>query len=248
MLVRDFIKSLPTKAGVYKFYVYSLNKYYIGESVSIRRRVLEHLNGNGKKAIRKAILENGVDDIGFEILHFEDNRDNRIALEQHYKCYYGFDNLLNMISVKENGSCAKAVLSFTKEGKFVKRFNSVSEAAVFANREVGTLSDGCLGKAVFVAGYTWFLEDDYTEGKLQQRLLDARVSRMRNRHRVSNLCRSNGENTKKFILGQNATEEYIFMSLSDAARYFNTSITNISACCLGREKQIKNLKWSYINE
>ena len=56
MLVSDFIKSLPTKAGVYKFYVYSLNKYYIGESVSIRRRILEHLNGNGKEALHKARL------------------------------------------------------------------------------------------------------------------------------------------------------------------------------------------------
>jgi len=43
MVLDDFIKAVSTKAGVYQFYVYPLGKYYIGESVNIRRRVKEHL-------------------------------------------------------------------------------------------------------------------------------------------------------------------------------------------------------------
>lgn len=44
MVLDDFVS---TKAGVYQFYVYPLGKYYIGESVNIRRRVKEHLTKGG---------------------------------------------------------------------------------------------------------------------------------------------------------------------------------------------------------
>lgn len=134
MLIDDFIETLPSTAGVYQFYVYPLGKYYIGESVNIRRRVLEHLNGNGKKELFEAIKIYGLDSVGFQILEFESDRQKRIALEQKYKLLYGLDRLLNSISTKENGSCGKAVLAFSKEGKFVRRFGSISEASAFVCR------------------------------------------------------------------------------------------------------------------
>lgn len=47
MVLDNFLKGISTKAGVYQFYVYPLGKYYIGESVNIRRRVKEHLTKGG---------------------------------------------------------------------------------------------------------------------------------------------------------------------------------------------------------
>lgn len=248
MVLNDFIQGIPTKAGVYQFYVYSLDKYYIGESVNIRRRILEHLNGNGKQILFAIVKEHGLDSIGFQILAFEDDRQKRIDLEHHYKCYYGFDNLLNSISVKETGCAGKAVLAFTKEGKFYKRFGSVSEAASFVCRKVSTVSDACLGNAVFVAGYAWMFETEYTEQKLQQKLLARKIRDIKKKQHLFNLSKNNLELNQKVVTAKNDKEELIFRSITEASYFIGVSVSYLSSCCHKKQKPLKNYEWSIINE
>lgn len=248
MLESDFLKTVTTRAGVYQFYVYSLGKYYIGESVNIRRRVAEHLNGNGKQAIHSAVKQNGLDNIGFQVLGFEEDRLKRISLEQHYKCFYGFDNLLNSISTKDNGSTTKPVLAFSKDGKFYKRFGSISEASGVMDRSPTSISESCKGKSLFIAGYLWLFEENYSETKVQERLLARKERDIKKKQHLIKLSSKNLEKNQKPVVGQNALEDLVFMSITDAANYFNTSVSNISACCLGKQKRIKNYEWSFINE
>lgn len=248
MQLEGFTSNISSRGGVYLFYIYSHGKYYIGESVNIKRRIKEHLSGNGKEEIYRAYKENGLDDLGFQILCFEDDREKRIELEQKYKLYYGLGRLLNSISTKENGSAGKSVLAFTKEGKLHKRFNSLSEGSAYVNRKIGTISDSLLGKADFVGGYMWFYEDSFSNEVLQRRLLNRKIRNIKNKTRLAKQAHTNGEKGKKLVLGRNHDEEIIFMSLSDAARYFNVGVANISACCLGHQKRIKNYEWSFINE
>lgn len=64
-LSKDIINGLPEKAGVYYFYNTSNELIYIGKSISIRDRVLSHLNNNlTKKAIQ---MRNAIADVKYEL-------------------------------------------------------------------------------------------------------------------------------------------------------------------------------------
>ena len=40
-------------------------------------------------------------------------------------------------------------------------------------------------------------------------------------------------------------EVLIFNSVTDASNYLNLPISNISACCLGKQKTAKGYTWNY---
>lgn len=64
-LSKDILNGLPEKAGVYYFYNKSNELIYVGKSISIRDRVLSHLNNNlTKKAIE---MRNAIADVKFEL-------------------------------------------------------------------------------------------------------------------------------------------------------------------------------------
>lgn len=64
-LSKDILNGLPEKAGIYYFYNKSDELIYVGKSVSIRDRVLSHLNN---KLTKKAIeMRNAIADVKFEV-------------------------------------------------------------------------------------------------------------------------------------------------------------------------------------
>lgn len=248
MVLDDFIKAVSTKAGVYQFYVYPLGKYYIGESVNIRRRVKEHLTKGGNIDIACMIEMYGLDCIGFQILKFEDDRQKRLELENYYKNFYGRSKLLNKVEGIESitPNTSKRIVIYDLMGSHVGTWNNSVEASKALNVSVGSLRLSASGNRKTGQGYICFYEGqtDNIEQKLKERL---QFVLNRQKYLVE-LATKNYESCKKPVLAKRSDEEFVFMSGREAAYYFNIKPANISACCLGKLKIYKNFEWSYVNE
>lgn len=244
MVLDDFLKGISTKAGVYQFYVYSLDKYYIGESVNIQRRVLQHLKGRGKKEIFNAVLKNGFEDIAFKVLQFEENEDRRLDLEEYFKNYHGYRRLLNLVEGKELGSGKRSLVLVDKEGNLKATYNSVSEAASLTNKDPSYIVKLCNFKLGFKENLFWFYENEYSSAELQNRL-NKKEEKLNKRNTYNKL---KGFVQSKAVLAVSIREEFIFCSIKDAARYFNLDFRRISDCCNNKLASYKNFKWSFINE
>lgn len=99
---------------------------------------------------------------------YPQERNNKIkeSNSEHYK----FNSLRNKkISTKLTGreakwvsiTLSKPVLMFDKNLNFIKRFNSVSEAAGYINKNIAAISECCNGKRKSAYKYIWVFEDNY---------------------------------------------------------------------------------------
>ena len=63
------------------------------------------------------------------------------------------------MSISQIGKSCKSVLQFSKDGIFIKEYNSIKDANNELNISSGSISRCCLGKAKTVAGYIWKYKD-----------------------------------------------------------------------------------------
>lgn len=247
MKLEDFIKSLPSKAGVYQFYVYSLEKYYIGESVNIRRRVKEHLKGWGKRELGILVKNYDLDNLGFQILSLEKDRQVRLDLENHYKTYYGYSNLLNSFVGKESitPDTSKEIVVFDFEGCCLGIWKNSVEASQDLGVSTASLRLAASGNRKTARNLFCFYTNEETD---LYEALDKKLNYIKEKKKyLYQKAIKNGEFCKKPVLAKLKDIEYIFMSVKDAATYFDIKSANVSACCLGKLKTYKNYEWSYLN-
>ena len=241
--------NMPAKGGIYQFYFFPIKKYYIGESCNLNRRLSEHLSGRGNRWVKLVIEKYGLDSLGFQILEFEEDYEQRLIKERRYKQYYGFDNTVNRVEGLEyNDKGRKPVLQYSKEGTFIRKWPSVVDAEKEICRGI---SDVLLGRGHLAGGYFWIYDsEDNPESLIKSKIENRKIAKDKQAKHAANIFRENGIKTSKSVLGINQEdgEEIIFSSISDAAKVLGLKIPNISACCRNKQKSAGNYEWSFLND
>lgn len=250
MKLEDFIKSLPSKAGVYQFYVYSLEKYYIGESVNIRRRVKEHLSGKGNAYLYLCFKSYGFGNIGFQVIEFNEDKQERLSLEDKYKKLFGFDRLLNRIEGKEETTniTKKAISCFDLRGNLINSFDSATSAAEFYKCHNSTISAAVNGKALSAKGLIWEFSEKVNPEVISEKIKVYSESINLLRLKQTQTIQRYGKDTQKKVRCKNLKTQEIkdFNSIKEAAELLNLPYSTVSKNLLNTHKS-RNYEWSYLN-
>ena len=129
-----------------------------------------------------------------------------------------------------NDKSKKSVSQYSIDGKFIKMWNSLSEAAFALNLNKSSIGNCCRMEPSThqIGGFVWRFSDEVT-GRED---IDAVVYK-----------------AKKKVNQYTIDGTYLktFDSLSDASKEINKSSSNISKCCNGDRKSVGGYIWKYKN-
>lgn len=251
MVLDDFIKTIPSKPGVYQFYVYPLGKYYIGESVDIRRRIKEHLTKGGNVDIACMIEMYGLDCIGFQVLCFEEDKQYRLKLEDKYKKLYGFDRLLNKVEglEKTTNITKKSISCFNLVGDKIADFESAVKASEFFKCHNSTISAAVTGKTLSAVGLIWMLNKGISQKLVLAKIESYKLAITNLRNKQTDNLKIYGKDARKKVLCKNlkTKETLTFSSIKEASEKLNIPYSTISHNLLKTHRS-RNFEWSYVND
>lgn len=138
-------------------------KSYIGQTCDFKSRVWQHLRCYEKEdcLFHRAIQKYGRDNFSWEIIETCENRKEATRLEKHYiELYNTYRNGYNENKGGVGGHNARAVVCLTKDGDFVKRYDSAADAEKdgFGNVEVLMC---CKNKTLTCKNHQFMFEKDY---------------------------------------------------------------------------------------
>lgn len=147
-----------------------------------------------------------------------------------YECdgYIYGENLPNN-EIKFIHKLSKPVYQYRLNGKLVKKYDSITEAAKEMNMATTNISKACNGTIKTAKGYIWrynFVE--FSEDELIKILSNKR---------------------KRKVDQYNMNMDYIarYESIAEAARITGISDSTITQCCNGKYKHAGNFKWKYVS-
>jgi len=204
------------------------NKVYIGKEKSdkIRSRKGDHKNTYGKN-----IIFTYIDEINSFKCH------EWLPLEKYwieqFKCW-GFEIMnknrggggVDFMSDESKLKLSKPVLQYSKEGIFIKKWNSISEAHSSFGIKCGFISGCCRKKSKTEYGYIWRYEHEPLE-------CNYKISPNKN---------------SKAILQYNKNFEFIkeWNNSIEPSKFYNyKSPINITNCCNGKRKVAYNFIWRW---
>lgn len=177
-------------SGIYKITNLINGKIYIGSSVDLYSRYRNHFyNYEHNIYLKRAFIKHGRENFKFEVLEYCE-KEKLIKREQHYLDTMLFaqeyiqsgkkdkrfrvlsynvaplaGSRLGLTITKEHKLIISTpIIQFTIEGEYVKRFDSIREAAKEVNRTTHGIGSCCRGMQEFCAGYRWCYERDYLNG------------------------------------------------------------------------------------
>jgi len=122
--------------GIYKIQSKLNGKIYIGSSINLNIRLNEHKNDLIKNKHYNNHLQNhfnkyGINDLIFEIILYISNEKYLRDIEQLYLNSYDWENTFNISKNTKvgNNKMDKKVFQYSKNGKFIKTFNSINQAS-----------------------------------------------------------------------------------------------------------------------
>ena len=154
------------------YYVYKATnkingKSYIGQTCDFKTRVWQHMRCYEKEDCKfhEAIKEYGIESFSWDILKQCTSKKESIELEKFYIEFYNtYRNGYNENKGGVGGHNARAIVRLTKEGEFVKRYDSAAEA-----KRDGFLDSNVLmcckkeHRQKLCKGYRFMFEDEYIE-------------------------------------------------------------------------------------
>ena len=154
------------------YYVYKatnkLNgKSYIGQTSDFHKRVWQHIRCYEKEDCKfhRAIKKYGVEAFSWEILKQCTSDKESLELERFYIEFYNtYRNGYNENKGGVGGHNAKSIVMLTKEGEFVKRYDSAADAKCDGFSDSNVLM--CCKKEhrqQLCKGYRFMFEDEYLE-------------------------------------------------------------------------------------
>jgi group I intron endonuclease len=145
-----------------------------------------------------------------------------------WKDYNEFKECKNIEGFVDNSK--KTINQYNLEGKFIKTWNSISEAASTLNLNNSSIGKCCRMEASThqMGGFIWRYLDD-----------------VKNTSDIPPIKYK----SKKYVEQYTLDGEYLntFNSVSEASRSINSATTNISKCCNGKRKSARGYVWKYKN-
>jgi group I intron endonuclease len=150
------------------YYIYKATnkingKSYIGQTVSFRQRVWQHLRCRPEEdcLFHRAIEQFGRDNFTWDIIDSCENQKEATLLEKHYiKLYDTYRNGYNENKGGVGGHNARAVVCLTKNGDFYKRYDSAADTKKDGFWDSNVL-ECCKGLLYTCNGFQFMFEDDY---------------------------------------------------------------------------------------
>lgn len=150
------------------YYIYKATntingKSYIGQTVSFRQRVWQHLRcRQGEDCLfHRAIEQFGRDNFTWDIIDSCESQKEAMLLEKHYiKVYDTYRNGYNENKGGVGGHNARAVVCLTKNGDFYKRYDSAADTKRDGFWDSNVI-ECCKGLLYTCNGFQFMFEDDY---------------------------------------------------------------------------------------
>lgn len=223
--------------GIYKIENKINHNKYIGQSVNIEKRWEYHKYMytimTGSK-LYTAIRKYGIENFSFEIIE-ECPVEKLLEREFYWIDYYDSYKHGYNCNPGGTGGTPIPVVQYDLDGNFIKRFDSLINAAASLNLSKHNLSSCCNGKQKSYGGYLWAYEGE----KPPKPYLDKRIG-----HTTSSAARK----IKQFNKQNEFIEEYI--SAHEAARQIGKPkcANHITECCQGKRKTCEGYIWKYSEE
>ena len=246
------------KTGIYKITNTNNNRYYIGSSINIRKRWLEHKrllrqNKHDNDFLQKSWNKHGEDSFVFEVLEFVEEASELIIREQYYldmikpfnkdTTYNICENAGNMLGFKHSVESKKNMSKVQ-----LRRYEDPKERAkcnVFKNltekeREVYIKKLSESHKGIKHSSETKIKMIELSLGRGHNDETKIRLSEI-------NKGRESYNKRKVYQLDLNNNVVKLWDSLTEAAKHFNINPSRICSSCNGRTKTCVGFKWKYLN-
>lgn len=175
-----------------------------------------------KSKNKKPIIELLKDNLSF----VEANELEQKAIKKYDKKNYLTNSFVNgRHRASVGGANKRAVLQYSKDGKFIKKYSSVTAAAQQIGKKSRTNLSDCLnGKTKTAYGFIWKYEKDKFNIKsfLSKSQLIGQFS-------IDNKCLA------------------IYTNVSAASKVTGVDASDIRKCCKGKRNKVLNYFWKYIN-
>jgi len=236
------LDEVPDIEGLYIFKV--SNFYYIGETVNLRRRMIEHLIIGSNIPELKAAYDKDPESIGLSLSYLPGyTKASRLDEEQIMKNRYinavGFDRLLNKCIEREDFGirARKPVMQFSETGELIANYPSVSAASKELRIPTSEISNSCK-KLVYRGGYLFLYVEDIKPESLKNALLNAGKIREKRGRQAKEIY--------QFDLQGRFLEK--FTSVTEAARKSSAAQSNISLAASGKIKTSMGFFWRYADQ
>lgn len=223
------------------YYIYKATnkingKSYIGQTVDLKRRKREHLRrryaSGYKTTFQKEIDEYGEENFEWKII--ASYKDKQLADREETKQILLYDTLepngYNSMVGGGGGSRWRGipVVCLTFDGKFVKRYESASEAED-DGFYYGSVLDSCRDPYIQAKGYIFMFEDDYINNGARKKL-DKEIP-------------DNATEIYQCDMNGNLIKKYPMISIAEKETGINHS--RIIGCASGRDKSAKGYIFVY---
>lgn len=150
--------------GIYKITNKLNGMMYIGQSVNIYHRWLAHQRAKDNQLLHRAIQKYGKENFSWEIL-IQCSKEKLNQWEQYFVKYYNtflYDEGSNGYNLTRGGEggITVPVLQYDLDGNFIRRFESMAEAAGSVGRMVTQISSCCKKMCTSCGGYRWSFEGE----------------------------------------------------------------------------------------
>lgn len=169
---------------VYAIINLKTNKKYIGSTKNLQKRKSKHLSllRTGKHhslSLQAAFKKYGADNFTFAILKDVENSELRGIEQEFLDKFKTYDKKYGYNMSKDSTfptTTYRRVLQFTLTGKFIGIHTDCVSASEIINCSSSGISSCCRGKYRFYMGFLWFYENEFSEEKLNQKVLLANTS------------------------------------------------------------------------
>lgn len=240
--------------GIYKIENIINNKIYIGQSIRIEKRWIDHKKTLRSNSHRNVYLQNawnkyGEDNFIHEIIE-ECDVSELNDKEIYWINYYNSTNPLYGYNLDGGGNCNKEVSDITKKKLSISNsgnnnsqshsvvcletkeiFSTIREANDKYNIPKGAISSCCRNKRKIAKGLHWMYYEDYLGSS------DEDIMKLINNNPISH-C----------IKVMNITTNDIYSSIQEASNITGICRNQISKCCRGIGNTAGGYKWKYIKE
>lgn len=117
--------------------------------------------GKGKNyTIHKLVAQSFLDNPNnlLEINHIDEDKTNNCVENLEY-CDRSYNNNFGTRNKRASASCRKPILQFSKEGEFIKKWNSIVEVKKDLGFNQSNISSCCRGRYKTAYGFIWKYKD-----------------------------------------------------------------------------------------